>query len=178
MYKKAGIFVIHKCTSIRHAKSAVKLGVDMLVRSFHTHCLDSLHLLTLKHEQSIDGLECAGHPGLFKDVLRGAQMADMRLLCRRGRRRRTDPGKLILNCEEHGILLPPWSTSARSRRKEPQCRLTSFARSTRTDQSVTRRQIPYVASGGIGNGRGLAAAIALGAEGVNCGTLFMATEES
>jgi NAD(P)H-dependent flavin oxidoreductase YrpB (nitropropane dioxygenase family) len=42
MYKRAGIFVIHKCTSIRHAKSAEKLGVDML---------------------SIDGFECAGHPG-------------------------------------------------------------------------------------------------------------------
>lgn len=38
--------------------------------------------------------------------------------------------------------------------------------------------MPYIASGGIGNGRGLAAALALGACGVNCGTLFMATEES
>ena len=36
---------------------------------------------------------------------------------------------------------------------------------------------PFIASGGIGNGRGLAAALALGAEGVNCGTLFMATQE-
>lgn len=42
LYKAAGVYVIHKCTSIRHAKSAVKLGVDML---------------------SIDGFECAGHPG-------------------------------------------------------------------------------------------------------------------
>lgn len=39
-------------------------------------------------------------------------------------------------------------------------------------------KIPYLASGGIGNGRGLAAAISLGACGVNCGTLFMPTEES
>lgn len=39
-------------------------------------------------------------------------------------------------------------------------------------------KVPYLASGGIGNGRGLAAAISLGACGVNCGTLFMATEES
>lgn len=38
--------------------------------------------------------------------------------------------------------------------------------------------IPYLASGGIANGRGLAAALSLGACGVNCGTLFMATEES
>lgn len=37
--KKAGIIVLHKCTTIRHAQSAVKLGVDFL---------------------SIDGFECAG----------------------------------------------------------------------------------------------------------------------
>lgn len=43
MYKAAGIYVIHKCTSVRHALSAAnKLGVDCL---------------------SIDGFECAGHPG-------------------------------------------------------------------------------------------------------------------
>ena len=38
--KKAGIIVLHKCTTIRHAHSAVKLGVDFL---------------------SIDGFECAGY---------------------------------------------------------------------------------------------------------------------
>jgi NAD(P)H-dependent flavin oxidoreductase YrpB (nitropropane dioxygenase family) len=37
--KKAGCIVLHKCTTIRHAQSAVKLGVDFL---------------------SIDGFECAG----------------------------------------------------------------------------------------------------------------------
>ncbi|GAA5950877.1 hypothetical protein JCM3765_004617 [Sporobolomyces pararoseus] len=98
MYKKANVFVIHKCTSIRHAKSAVKLGVDML---------------------SIDGFECAGHPG------------------------EDDIGGLLL--------------------------LALAAKKLKT---------PYIASGGIADGRGLAAAIALGAEGVNCGTLFMATKES
>ena len=40
--KQAGIIVIHKATTIRHAKAAVKLGVDIL---------------------SIDGFECAGHVG-------------------------------------------------------------------------------------------------------------------
>ncbi|KAJ3204525.1 hypothetical protein HDU67_009453 [Dinochytrium kinnereticum] len=40
--KAAGVKVIHKCTSIRHALSAQKLGVDYV---------------------SIDGFECAGHPG-------------------------------------------------------------------------------------------------------------------
>ncbi|ETW81768.1 hypothetical protein HETIRDRAFT_440070 [Heterobasidion irregulare TC 32-1] len=41
-FKSQGCIVIHKCTTIRHAKSAAKLGVDVL---------------------SIDGFECAGHPG-------------------------------------------------------------------------------------------------------------------
>uniref|UniRef100_A0A0K3C8U8 BY PROTMAP: gi/814543992/emb/CEQ38886.1/ SPOSA6832_00365 [Sporidiobolus salmonicolor] n=1 Tax=Rhodotorula toruloides TaxID=5286 RepID=A0A0K3C8U8_RHOTO len=98
MYKEAGIFVIHKCTSIRHAQAAEKVGVDML---------------------SIDGFECAGHPG------------------------EDDVGGLLL--------------------------LALAARKLKT---------PYIASGGIGDGRGLAAAIALGAAGVNCGTVFMATKES
>ncbi|GAA5857114.1 hypothetical protein JCM8547_007966 [Rhodosporidiobolus lusitaniae] len=98
MYKKAGVFVIHKCTSIRHAQSAEKLGVDML---------------------SIDGFECAGHPG------------------------EDDIGGLLL--------------------------LALAARKLKT---------PYIASGGIGDGRGLAAALALGAEGVNCGTAFLCTKES
>jgi len=40
--KSAGILIIHKCTTIRHALSAQKLGVDFL---------------------SIDGFECAGHIG-------------------------------------------------------------------------------------------------------------------
>ncbi|KAH7089571.1 putative 2-nitropropane dioxygenase family oxidoreductase [Paraphoma chrysanthemicola] len=40
--KAAGIIVIHKATTIRHAKAAIKLGVDVL---------------------SIDGFECAGHVG-------------------------------------------------------------------------------------------------------------------
>lgn len=40
--KNAGIIVIHKATTIRHAKAAIRLGVDVL---------------------SIDGFECAGHVG-------------------------------------------------------------------------------------------------------------------
>ena len=38
-------------------------------------------------------------------------------------------------------------------------------------------KVPYIASGGIANGRQLAAALALGAQGVNCGTRFMCTVE-
>jgi nitronate monooxygenase len=41
-FKENGVTVIHKCTSVRHSVSAVKKGVDVI---------------------SIDGFECAGHPG-------------------------------------------------------------------------------------------------------------------
>ncbi|KAI9268864.1 2-nitropropane dioxygenase [Phascolomyces articulosus] len=98
MFKEAGIIVLHKCTAIRHALSAQRLGVDVI---------------------SMDGFECAGHPG------------------------EDDIGGLIL-----------------------------LAKSAKT------LSIPYIASGGMGDGRGLAAALALGAEGINMGTRFMCTEES
>jgi len=39
-------------------------------------------------------------------------------------------------------------------------------------------KIPMVASGGFGDGRGLVAALALGAEGINMGTRFCATKEA
>lgn len=41
-FKEEGVTVIHKCTSVRHSVSAVRKGVDVI---------------------SIDGFECAGHPG-------------------------------------------------------------------------------------------------------------------
>ncbi len=95
---QAGVKVIHKCTSVRHALSAQKIGVDAV---------------------SIDGFECAGHPG-EDDV----------------------PGL---------VLIPA---------------------------AVKVLDIPVVASGGIATGAGMAAALALGAEGVNMGTRFLATVES
>jgi nitronate monooxygenase len=98
VFKAAGIKVIHKCTSVRHALSAERMGVDAI---------------------SIDGFECAGHPG-EDDV----------------------PGL---------ILIPA---------------------------AADKVKIPMIASGGFGDGRGLAAALALGAEGINMGTRFMATKES
>ncbi|GAB3078029.1 NAD(P)H-dependent flavin oxidoreductase [Corynebacterium aquatimens] len=96
--KAAGVTVIHKCTSVRHALSAQNKGVDIL---------------------SIDGFECAGHPG--EDDIPGL------------------------------ILLPA---------------------------AADKLEIPFVASGGFADGRGLAAALSLGAEGVNMGTRFLCTQEA
>jgi nitronate monooxygenase len=98
VFKAAGVKVIHKCTSVRHALSAERMGVDAI---------------------SIDGFECAGHPG-EDDV----------------------PGL---------ILIPA---------------------------AADKITIPMIASGGFGDARGLVAALALGAEGINMGTRFMATKES
>ncbi|PWY90783.1 inosine monophosphate dehydrogenase [Aspergillus heteromorphus CBS 117.55] len=96
--KKANTIILHKCTTIRHAKSAIKLGVDFL---------------------SIDGFECAGHVG------------------------ETD--------------------------------ITNFILLSRARQEL---KVPFIASGGFADGQGLAAALALGAEGINMGTRFMCTIEA
>ena len=45
-------------------------------------------------------------------------------------------------------------------------------------QVVDAVDIPVIAAGGIGDGRGIAAALMLGAEGVQIGTRFVVTEES
>ena len=96
--KAAGIKVIHKCTSVRHALKAEKIGCDAV---------------------SVDGFECGGHPG--EDDL------------------------------PNFILLP------------------------RAAEELT---IPFVASGGMADGRSLVAAMALGAEGMNMGTRFLATTDA
>ncbi|MCB1664999.1 MAG: nitronate monooxygenase [Pseudomonadales bacterium] len=96
--KGAGITVIHKCTSVRHALKAEALGCDIV---------------------SVDGFECAGHPG------------------------EDDVSNLI--------LLP---------------------------LAARRLRIPFLASGGFADGRGLAAALALGADGINMGTRFLVTQEA
>lgn len=97
-FKTAGVIVIHKCTAVRHAVSAQRMGADVI---------------------SIDGFECAGHPG-EDDV----------------------PGL---------VLIPA---------------------------AADKVTVPIIASGGFGDGRGLAAALALGAEGINMGTRFCATVEA
>ncbi len=98
MFKANGVKVLHKCTSVRHAMKAEAIGCDAV---------------------SIDGFECAGHPG-EDDV----------------------PGL---------ILIPA---------------------------AADKLTIPMIASGGFGDARGLVAALALGADGINMGTRFMATEEA
>lgn len=96
--KSAGIKVIHKCTSVRHALTAEAIGCDAV---------------------SVDGFECGGHPG-EDDV-------------------------------PNMILLP---------------------------RAADELRIPFVASGGMADGRSLVAALALGADGINMGTRFLATEEA
>eukprot|EP00941_MAST-03F_sp_MAST-3F-sp1_P002837 g2837.t1 len=97
-FKNAGAYVIHKCVAVRHAKSAQRLGVDCI---------------------SMDGFDCAGHPGEY------------------------DIGNWVL-----------------------------FAIAAR------QLDIPFVASGGCADGKQLAAALAMGAEGMNMGTRWMATKEA
>ena len=97
-FKRAGIKVLHKCTTVRHALKAEQLGADAV-------CMD--------------GFECAGHPG--ED--------DIPAL----------------------VLIPA---------------------------AAARLKIPIVACGGFADGRGLVAALALGAEGINMGTRFLLTRES
>ncbi len=98
MLKPHGIKILHKCTAVRHAASAERRGVDAI---------------------SIDGFECAGHPG--EDDI---------------------PGLILIPC------------------------------------AADKVSIPMIASGGFGDGRGLVAALALGAEGINMGTRFCATQEA
>jgi nitronate monooxygenase len=98
MFHGNGIKVLHKCTSVRHAVKAQSLGVDGI---------------------SIDGFECAGHPG--EDDIPGL------------------------------VLIPA---------------------------AAKEIEIPMIASGGFADGRGLVAALALGADGINMGSRFMCTVES
>lgn len=96
--KDAGVKVIHKCTSVRHALTAERIGCDAV---------------------SVDGFECGGHPG--EDDI------------------------------PNMILLP---------------------------RAADELTIPFVASGGMADARSLVAALALGADGINMGTRFLATREA
>lgn len=98
LFNQYGVKVIHKCTSVRHAVKAQSVGVAAV---------------------SVDGFECAGHPG------------------------EDDIPNLV--------LLPA---------------------------AKAQLSIPMLASGGIGTGAQMAACFALGAEGINMGTRFLATREA
>jgi len=98
MLKDAGIKVIHKCTAVRHALKAERIGCDAV---------------------SVDGFECGGHPG-EDDV-------------------------------PNFILLP---------------------------RAAEELSIPFVSSGGMADGRSLVASLAMGADGMNMGTRFIATKEA
>merc|ERR1711988_1125863 len=98
LFKEAGKICIHKCTSIRHAISAIKYGADII---------------------SLDGYECAGHPG------------------------EDDVGNFVLQARGRETL-----------------------------------SVPFICSGGVSNGAQLAAALALGADGVNLGTAICVAQES
>jgi len=97
-FKSAKITVIHKCTSVRHARKAEAIGCDAV---------------------SVDGFECGGHPG------------------------EDDVPNLI--------LLP---------------------------RAADQLKVPFLASGGMADARSLVAALALGADGINMGTRFIATQEA
>jgi NADH:quinone reductase (non-electrogenic) len=95
---EAGVKIIHKCTAVRHALKAQRIGCDAV---------------------SVDGFECGGHPG--EDDI------------------------------PNMILLP---------------------------RAADELEIPFVASGGMADGRSLVAALAMGADGMNMGTRFIATVEA
>lgn len=95
---EAGVKVIHKCTSVRHALKAERIGCDAV---------------------SVDGFECGGHPG--EDDI------------------------------PNMILLP---------------------------RAAEELRIPFVSSGGMADARSLVASLAMGAEGMNMGTRFIATKEA
>lgn len=98
LFEGAGVKVVHKCTSVRHALKAEKVGVAAV---------------------SVDGFECAGHPG------------------------EDDIPNLVLLPAAAKVI-----------------------------------KIPMLASGGIGTGAQMAACLALGADGINMGTRFLASKES
>lgn len=98
LLKDAGLTVLHKCTSIRHALKAQSVGCDAI---------------------SVDGFECGGHPG--EDDI------------------------------PNFVLLP---------------------------RAADELEIPFIASGGIADGRGLVAALAFGADGINMGTRFLVTQDA
>jgi enoyl-[acyl-carrier protein] reductase II len=103
-----------------------------------------------------------------------------------------NPKRLIERCKRAGILCLPTVGSIKHAIRAEQdgvdalvCQGTEgggstgyFALMCFIPQAIDRIKIPVVAAGGISDGRGLAAALVLGAEGIEMGTRFMVTQES
>jgi enoyl-[acyl-carrier protein] reductase II len=86
----------------------------------------------------------------------------------------TSSPKLAVKCQEAGvdaIVAEGVEAGGHNGREE----ITTMAL---TPQVVDAVDIPVIAAGGIGDGRGVAAAFALGASGVQMGTRFVAANES
>lgn len=103
-----------------------------------------------------------------------------------------DPSPFIDELHSHGILVIPVIPSvglAKMMEKkgvdavvaegmESGGHIGSLTTMTLVPQVVDAVNIPVIAAGGIGDGRGVAAAFMLGASGVQMGTRFLASEES
>lgn len=86
----------------------------------------------------------------------------------------TSTPELALKCQDAGvdaIVAEGFEAGGHNGRDE----ITTMAL---IPQVVDAINIPVIAAGGIGDGRGIAAAISLGADGVQIGTRFAATKES
>lgn len=71
----------------------------------------------------------------------------------------------------------PWGAAllTRNRSHVGESDITNFILLSRARQSI---KVPFIASGGFADGQGLAAALCLGASGINMGTRFMCTVEA
>lgn len=103
-----------------------------------------------------------------------------------------DPSPFLEELHSHGIIVMPVVPSvglARMMEKkgvdavvaegaESGGHIGSLSTMTLVPQVVDAVNIPVIAAGGIADGRGAAAAVALGASGIQMGTRFLASEES
>src|SRR3546814_818536 len=177
MLKPHGVTILHKCTAVRHALSAEKAGCDII---------------------SIDGFECAGHPG--EDDIPGlilipaaADKVKIPMLASGGF---GDGRGLVaaLSLGAEGINMgtrfcAPQEAPTHANVKQAYFDnadrgrfliFPSLQKPARAGQRAfsDKVKIPMLASGGFGDGRGLVAALSLGAEGINMGTRFCATQEA
>lgn len=107
----------------------------------------------------------AGSPKIFTSYLKEKNCVVLHV---------TSTPELAKKCEDAGVdavIVEGFEAGGHNGRDE----LTTFAL---IPQSKDKLKIPLIAAGGIGDGRGIAAAFCLGAEGVQIGTRFLATVES